>query len=67
MADEEQLSSASPDLLDDSRIPVAPLDINWYKELQSFPTNRRSSEIDWINESASVEDEILEGGVSWGS
>lgn len=52
MAHADQLAfSESVDDTDEDKISAgSPLDIQWYKQLQSFPTNRRNSELDWLNE-----------------
>lgn len=52
MAHADQLAfSESADDTDEDRISGgSALDIQWYKQLQSFPTNRRNSELDWLSE-----------------
>lgn len=52
MAHAEELAfSESVDGADEDRISAgSALDIQWYKQLQSFPTNRRNSELDWLND-----------------
>ncbi|GFR11418.1 xin actin-binding repeat-containing protein 2 [Trichonephila clavata] len=60
---EDQFSSTTDDSED--RIPVgsASFDIEWYKELQSFPTNRRGSELDWISDSKEEADSKPDHGL----
>lgn len=63
MAHANQLAfSESLDDTDEDKISAgSALDIQWYKQLQSFPTNRRNSELDWINDEVKdIEGKICE-------